>query len=328
MSDRVTIQTGARLHFGLLAHRPQTGRHFGGVGLMIDSPGVHLSASVASHDEVISPASIKERVEKIIMKYRQETSQHRSFPTCRVEVHQAIPAHQGLGSGTQLALAVGKALAVLGRSEDRDIHPFELARLVGRGNRSALGIYGFLFGGFLVDGGKKSLEDEDIGAFIARLYFPEEWRMVLITPPHEAGLSGADERAAFHHLPGMPEELTNRLCRIVLMDLLPAVEEKEFASVSESLYEYGQHVGSYFEPIQGGRFASRQMEQLAEALRRQGHLGVGQSSWGPTMFVLEESQTAAVDLVRELQEDPKWSDCKFHIAAALNQGARIKVETE
>ncbi len=112
------------------------------------------------------------------------------------------------------------------------------------------------------------------------------------------------------------------------MDLLPAIVEKEFESVSESLYEYGQHVGSYFEPIQGGRFASRQMEQLAEALRRQGHLGVGQSSWGPTMFVLEESQEAAENLVRELQEDQKWSDCKFHIAAAMNQGARILVEQE
>jgi predicted sugar kinase len=124
----------------------------------------------------------------------------------------------------------------------------------------------------------------------------------------------------------MSEAMTDRLCRIVLMDLLPALVEEDFRGVSESLYKYGQEVGSYFEPIQGGRFASRQMEQLAKFLRDQGHLGVGQSSWGPAMFVLEESQAAAESLVRELQQDRLAADCTFHIARALNQGAKITIE--
>jgi predicted sugar kinase len=112
------------------------------------------------------------------------------------------------------------------------------------------------------------------------------------------------------------------------MDLLPAVLEQDFGTVSESLYEYGQHVGSYFEPIQGGRFASRPMEQLAKVLRDWGYRGVGQSSWGPTIFILEESQGAAEELVQEFREDPKWSECTFHIASAMNQGAKIIVEEE
>lgn len=326
MTVRVTIQTGARLHFGLLAHRPPSGRHFGGVGLMIDSPGVHLSARLAPRDEVIAPPSIKDRVEKIIEKYRQQTIGDNSSSTCKVEVHHAVPAHQGLGSGTQLALAVGQAIAQLEGEPANDIDIFDLAARVGRGKRSALGTYGFFFGGFLIDGGKKDLED--IGTLSARQHFPFDWRVVLVTPPHEAGLSGVEERAAFQHLSGMPESMTNRLCRIVLMDLLPALMESDFPGVSESLYEYGQQVGEYFEPVQGGRFASRQMQQLAKTLRERGHLGVGQSSWGPTMFVLAESQESAELLVHELKDDPACAGCAFHIAAAMNQGAKITIEKE
>lgn len=45
---RVTVSTGSRLHFGLLTHRPKSGREFGGVGVMIDSPGWTITVSVAT----------------------------------------------------------------------------------------------------------------------------------------------------------------------------------------------------------------------------------------------------------------------------------------
>jgi beta-RFAP synthase len=324
MIRHVTIQTGARLHFGLLAHRPKTGRHFGGVGLMIDSPGIHLTATPAKQDEVHAPDFLQDRVRSLIASYREQTSERIQTVPCRLEVHRTIPAHQGLGSGTQLALAVGQALAIL--DGEPDVSALELARRIGRGKRSALGIHGFEQGGLLVDGGKRQLDD--IGTLVSRHEFPSDWRIVLATPMRETGLSGAQERMAFEQLSGMPVAMTDRLCRIVLMDLLPALVEHDFHGVSESLYEYGQQVGAYFEPIQGGRFASRQMEQLAKILRDRGHLGVGQSSWGPTLFVLQESQAAATGLVRELQNDRNAQGCTFHIAAALNQGAKIQVESD
>lgn len=47
MNDlQVTVRTGARLHFGPLAIHNGPGRSFGGVGLMVDRPGLyrpHLS---------------------------------------------------------------------------------------------------------------------------------------------------------------------------------------------------------------------------------------------------------------------------------------------
>ncbi len=322
MKMGVKIQTGSRLHFGLLAHRPQVGRHFGGVGLMIDSPGVKLSVTPSQSDEIIGPASTLERVQNIIAKFRRQTSKERQTPPCRVEIHRVIPAHQGLGSGTQLALAVGKALAVA--AGEAEIPILELARRVGRGKRSALGIHGFQRGGFLVDGGKRNLEE--VGTLVWQRDFPADWRVVLVRPAENAGLSGTDEVAAFQHLAGMPGAMTDRLCRLVLMELLPAILEKDFRGVCEAISEYGLQVGTYFEPIQGGKLASEPMEHLAGWLRNRGHLGVGQSSWGPTIFVLQASQSAAELLVRELQQDSPWADCTFQIASPYNRGAVLEME--
>jgi beta-RFAP synthase len=252
---RVEINTGARLHFGLLAHLPQTGRHFGGVGLIIDAPGVRLSAEVASREEVIGPWFLIPRVKKLIAKYRESAPTNQQRSGCRVEIHEFIPPHQGLGSGTQLALAVGKALSVL--AGEADLSTVDLAKRMGRGARSALGLHGFEHGGFLVDGGKSDLED--IGALVSRVEFPEDWRVVLISPDEEPGLSGTKEQTAFRKLSGMPESLTNHLCRLILMDLLPAIVERDFNAFSEAVFEYGQHVGTYFAPLQGGSLGSAQM---------------------------------------------------------------------
>lgn len=324
MRARVTIQTGARLHFGLLAHRPQIGRHFGGAGLMIDSPGVKLTALRGDRDEVIGPKFLASRVQKLMANYRQHLPENRQPPRCQIEIHQFIPPHQGLGSGTQLGLAVGKALSVLAGEDE--LSPMHLAQRVGRGARSALGLHGFQQGGFLVDGGKSHLEE--VGTLVSRNEFPEEWRIILVSPSAEMGLSGTDEQTAFHQLPGMSEALTNRLCRLILMELLPTLVERNFAAFSEAVYEYGEAVGMYFAPIQGGLLASPQMGELAMHLRERGILGVGQSSWGPTLFVFQESPSEADRLLHELREDPAAANCQLRIARPLNQGAAVQMESD
>ena len=318
MTVQVTIQTGARLHFGLLAHRPQTGRHFGGAGLMIDSPGVELNATVAERDQILHPCS-----RPACGKRSRRLSQ-----PCKAPINNRLPAGwKFTGRFLRIRdwvrerswrLAVGKALAVC--AGEPNLPLLELAQRVGRGARSALGIHGFQQGGFLIDGGKRHLED--IGTLVSRTLFPSDWRVVLVTPPLGEGLSGTDEQTAFHRLAGMSEAVTNRLCRLLLMEILPAILEGDFRDVSEGVYEYGQQVGAYFEPVQGGRLASLKMAELAGVLRNRGIMGVGQSSWGPTLFVLQENQHAAEELLRDFQSQPQWAECEFHIAAPKNEGTK------
>ena len=307
MNPSITISTGARLHFGPLSYRPEVGRHFGGVGVMIDEPGFRLSLRRAECDAVVGEQTASERVRQFLDRYRESCLQELQPPPCEIHVDQAMPSHHGLGSGTQMGLAVARGLATLSGEETVTIA--ELARRVGRGRRSAVGIHGFAEGGLIVDAGQRS--DEQVGSLCCRLTIPDEWQVLLITPREgAAGLSGVREERAFDDLGAMPQQLTDRLCRIVLTELLPAAGEHELEHFGEALDEYGRLVGEFFAPVQGGTFGHPLTDALIAELRRLGVSGAGQTSWGPTVFAFVPdvesgqhicaalSETTAVDVVR------------------------------
>lgn len=231
--------------------------------------------------------------------------------------------HAGLGSGTQTALALAAALARL--AGEADIAAVELARRVGRGARSALGIHGFQRGGVLVEAGKRT--PDEISPLVARLPFPAEWRWLLFTPPNAHGLSGYAERSAFARLGAMPAATTDRLCRLVLMDLLPSVVTADFDAASAAIHEFGRLNGEFFAPIQGGLFADPRMAQIADWLISQGCRGVGQSSWGPTLFALCPNHPTAESLqasVRTRFAPTLNSPATCQIVSARDEGARVR----
>lgn len=319
MSDSILITTGARLHFGLLSNQPATGRRFGGAGLMVDRPGVTLRATVAERDECVGTGELPSRLTVALASYRAACPAEFSPPPVRLDVVSAPPLHVGLGVGTQLGLAVGRVLAEL--AGEQDVPASELARRVARGARSALGIHGFEQGGLIVEGGKRATDE--ISPLVARAVFPEMWRIVLAAPCDASGLSGTAEIEGFARLSPMPQAMTDRLCRIVLMELLPAVHEEDFESCGEALYAFGRIVGEYFAPVQGGVYGNPRMARLVEHLRAQDLRGVGQTSWGPTLFILCRDEASATALVRNLSSTPDWSDCEFVIARPLNDGANV-----
>lgn len=312
MSEPIEIITGCRLHFGIFAHRPETGREFGGVGVMIDTPRVRLSVRAAGSDSVDGPAEPAERVRGIVARYRRSVGDALQPPPCRVDVYEAIPPHVGLGSGTQLAMAVACGLSRLAGEES--VTATELARRVGRGARSAIGVHGFECGGMLFDDGKAP--GESLGSLAARIDFPAAWRFLLVTPARNEGLSGCAEREAFARLPPMPSGMTARLRQLAFERLLPAVKAKDYEATGELLYQFNCAVGEYFAPAQGGTYAHSQMRELVAAMRREGIAGVGQSSWGPTIFALLCDADSASDLAARIGADDRWRNCAVWIASA------------
>lgn len=321
MSHTIHIQTGARLHFGLLAVQASTGRNFGGVGLMIDEPGCRLSVMETATDQVVASDELAPRLIEWRNRYRERCPVDYRPAACSINVDQAIPGHSGLGSGTQTALALAAALARFGG--ENDVPAIELARRVGRGLRSALGIHGFDQGGFLVEAGKQ--KPDEISPLIKRVAVPDDWCLLLIAPRDHRGISGETERAAFAKLAPMAVAMTDRLCRITLMELIPAIQDGDFERFSESLFEFGRLNGEYFAPIQGGCFADSRMSEIAAHMRSTGCRGVGQSSWGPTLFALCRNELDAVERQRELRSvtEPASVDCR--IAKPLNSGASVVI---
>ena len=316
----VSVITGARLHFGPLSVAAPAGGKFGGVGVMIASPRTVLTARAATADQIHGDDPSTLRVAEFLRRIREAQPDHEHVP-CKFCITEAIPSHCGFGSGTQLGLAVARAVSLVENEPDPSLET--LARRVQRGLRSAIGLHGFARGGFLIDGGR--WESKQLGTLVSRVEFPGEWRFVLAAPRTATGLSGAAEQSAFARQPPMPVSLTAELCRLVLMDWRPSVIEAGFERCSESLYNYGHAVGEFFAPTQGGVFAHPRMAEWASLIRRRGIRGVAQTSWGPTLAALCVSDDQAQILQRDFSNDAAWKDCSFDVVTPLNDGATVRV---
>ena len=273
------VEAAARLHFGVLDLRGSLGRRFGGLGAAIPQPSLLLEAAPA---EALTVAGLEaERVEEFARRF---LTHYGVSAGARLQLHQAIPAHSGLGSGTQLGLAVARALAEL---HHLPTDPLSLARAVSRGRRSAIGTWSFAHGGFIVEGGHRPLE-ETVAPLLGHYAVPERWRCVVAVPPGEPGLSGEAESAAFERLPAPPERDPERVAHLVLMQLLPSLVEGDLAGFGSALTAIQQLTGAWFASSQGGIFAPGLGPELIERMAGWGALGVGQSSWGPAVYGLVE----------------------------------------
>jgi beta-RFAP synthase len=329
----IRMQAPSRLHFGLLTlpggerwpnwegEGVVPARRFGGVGLMVQQPGIALTARPAQDWSAKGP--LAERVLAFARQFAAAVPPEQVRPQHLV-VEQAPSEHAGLGTGTQLGLAVGRALVAAWGLGPLD--PVALARRVGRGQRSALGIHGFAHGGFLVEGGKQA--GTAVSPLLARVDFPEAWRIVLIIPPHPSGVHGEAEALAFARLgesgPGAPLELTESLCRLVLLGLLPALVERDLAAFGEALHDFNARAGKLFAGVQRGTYATPQAMELVRLLRRQGVRGVGQSSWGPAVFAVVADEDEGRHVARMLRERLPFAPGEVLVTAACNRGARVE----
>jgi beta-RFAP synthase len=292
------------------------GRRFGSVGLTLDGMSTRVRASRA--DRVEAEGLQSSRVMRLVNLLREATGIR---PGIRVVVEEAIPEHAGLGSGTQLALAVGSAFAKVFGLE---MSPRDVAWILDRGGRSGIGIGAFERGGFLVDGGRGASDAPP--PITSRIEFPEAWRVVLILHPAAQGLHGAAEKAAFGSLPPFPEARAAHLCRLVMMSLLPALVEGDLFEFGRAVNELQRIVGDHFAPAQGGRFASALVSAALARLEAEGVTCVGQSSWGPTGFAVVESEAIAWKAVASLEKQFAGAGLDLVVSRGRNRGGEIALQ--
>ena len=319
----IDVSTGCRLHFGLLCGAPNSVGRFGGIGMMIDSPGWKLRVACRDSDssDAVSVSDelswCEERVRGILDAYRSISS---LTSWIEVSIESAIPQHAGLGSGTQLAIAIGTALHTL-INRRRPESAISLAGQLQRRRRSAIGSIGFEHGGFIFDHGQSSLKPDAVT--YDRVSFPEEWRIVLITPRSEVGISGQREEEVFRSYQSMDVQTVDSQILLVKEQILPAIRTANFDQFQNALELYGRVIGEFFASEQGGVFSSSQMTSVAEWLNTKGLAGAVQSSWGPTICVPVESENSA-KLARDLIHSQYGADeFDVRLVAGLNCGARV-----
>jgi len=323
MAERVvSVVAGSRLHFGMLSFGQSGLRQFGGAGAMIAEPALRLGIRESDRFEVHGPLSdrVRQHVAHLSRHapwWGSSIRENSGAPPLSITVESAPPQHAGLGSGTQLGMALARGLAAYLGAPDATAE--QLARWVGRGRRSAVGIHGTLGGGLIVEGGK--LRDDEISPLVSRVALAEQWRFVLLLPGESAGLSGETEQRAFDRLPPVPLATTAALCRELVCELVPAASQGDFERFGESLYRYGRLAGECFAAVQGGIYASPALASLIERCRTLGVAGVGQSSWGPTVFALCRGQNEAEKLIAAIRDAMPLS--ASYLAAPDNQGLRV-----
>jgi beta-RFAP synthase len=307
------VEAPARLHFGVLDLAGRLGRCFGGLGAAIPCPSLQIEAALA--DRLTAEGPDAERALEFASRF---LTYHKLTGGAQLLVHRAIPSHAGLGSGTQLGLAVARALSDLYGFPN---HVLELAQATGRGKRSAIGTWAFALGGFIVEGGRRP-ESGSIAPLLARFTIPQRWRYVVAVPTGGRGLSGDAETKAFEELPPPSDREVERVSHLVLMQLLPSLVEGDLASFGEALSQVQRITGGWFAAQQGGIFAPGLTEQLISRMARWGAYGVGQSSWGPAAYGLVQEPEAALALAQQVRRFLGPRGEVFEGAFAL-EGARI-----
>jgi beta-ribofuranosylaminobenzene 5'-phosphate synthase len=307
----VFVEAPGRLHFGVLDLRGTLGRWFGGVGTAAPVPTLLLSAT--SDAPLRVDGADATRAERFAARF---LAHHGIRSGAHITIHRALPSHVGLGSGTQLALAVARALAEL---HGLDTATPALVRAVGRARRSAIGTWTFDGGGLVVEGGRRRDRD-DPAPLLARLPFPPSWRCVVAIPAGVAGLSGSEEEDAFAQLPPPPEGDAGRVAHLVLMALLPALADGDLPTFGEALRAIQTTTGQWFAAGQGGTFAPGPTEALVRQMDAWGAAGVGQSSWGPAVYGIVEDADAAGRLVARVRQVTDGLVCE---GPFRTEGARV-----
>ena len=322
--DTVKVNTSARLHMGffdLSSANNNFGSKFGGLGLAIDAPCTQIT--IAKSQKTLIDAKSNDNFAEIVENIVKTLNLKHHFS---LTINQSIPVHAGLGSGTQMALAIGTGINHLFGLQ---LSISQIAVAAMRGKRSGIGIGAFEQGGFLVDTGKLDtgkLDVEKLAEALPKIAmrqdFPEDWRVLLVQDSAHIGVHGALESQAFNTL----KVAQGSLRAMVFEHMIPAMQRADLSAFGAYMQELQAYNGAYFAPIQGGHYASQDAGNVLNWLQQNGASCVGQSSWGPTCFAVLQSQQQAETLLQQAQlvfnSKPNIS---FQIVHGKNSGATIDI---
>ncbi|MBI1325948.1 beta-RFAP synthase [bacterium] len=330
---RLIVRAPGRLHFGLLGWGPNATRQFGGFGLMIESPNFIVSAEPADRDVI---EASEERIDRLGSQLNSIRKRLRTLggelPPCHFRFESDLPPHHGLGSGTQTSLAMAEISLILSGCQKPSKE--ETIAAAGRYPRSGVGTHGYFSGGLIVDEGHPPgiPVPSEPARLLRRCAWPHAWHIVTVFPQESEGPSGSRESAAFEELPPPSADAIRHVSSLIRDSFLPAIDtsEPDFESAMSALESTQEIVGSWFAPAQGGHvYGSEQRDRRVAQLRELGLRGLGQSSWGPTLFGFSCESESEIRSRLETAFGPssiKGFNCGWLISKAANQGRHLSAD--
>jgi beta-ribofuranosylaminobenzene 5'-phosphate synthase len=314
------IISPSRLHLALIDLNASLGRVDGGMGISLENPYIHIRAEMADNVEVMCSSALVNRMEAAASAILPEGR------GIHIRVEKEVTPHIGLGSGTQAALCAATAVNEL---YDLGMSVRELATAAGRGGTSGIGVGSFESGGFLVDCGHRF---SDKGSFspssaspatpapiIFREDFPD-WPIVLALPDAR-GASDSIEVDIFREKCPIPLREVQEVSHVVLMQIIPAIVEKDIESFGEAIDNI-QYVGFKKKEIS---LQSLEIQALMTFMRNAGTFGAGMSSFGPAIYGIVESKNEGIQIREQVQAFlDETIGGSVMLTGANNSGATIR----
>jgi beta-ribofuranosylaminobenzene 5'-phosphate synthase len=330
---KIRITTPCRIHLSLIDENGYTGRVDGGIGLMLDKPNVVFEASNSAKEFKIEANKYYREAIEVINEKASKV-----FKTLRISnknfhfhLRRYYPTHVGLGSKTQLSLAIANSIAKL---KNLELSQRALTKLVNRGGTSGIGWRGFQTGGFILDGGHDFGQGEEKESFlpssasidanpaltIMRYNIPENWRFVVAIPNVKKGAHSEEEVNIFSKFTPIPKEEVNEVSHQILMKIVPGIIKNDLECFGEGLKRI-QSIGfkkieiSLQDPI---------VKELLKFFAQYGVKAYGMSSFGPTVVGITESDEEAKQLSMEVKKRIKHVGGHFYVCRPNNTGATIE----
>lgn len=331
----VVVETSARLHLGFYNFL-EDNIAYGSIGVSIEVPKISIAAGISKDSQLIivnkTGIDVNDIIDNVIKKVRD--SVNKELPGLRINIVEAIPRHVGLGSTTQMSLAIGAAIMKL---LNKRIKIRELAVILGRGRDSGIGITAFEQGGFIVDSGRRLPPNstrveppkniDDLPYPIFRIKVPNDWYFLVFIPKRRVGLDELAERKAMDMPTPLPKELKYELYKLLLLYLIPSITMNDIKTFGNALTKLQVLVGQYFSKYQGGIYCCDETEFVIKSLLKHGAYGAGQSSWGPTAYGIVRGQRQAMKVLTGVRKDieRKGYDMLYFVTKARNKGAVINI---
>ena len=321
---KVTVIAPGHLHVGNIDLTGDLGRLYGTLGFTLEYPKTKVVLEFSDKVEIIGQD--RGNAEK----YFEKASKFLGLDNVGVKVivEETIPKHIGMGSQTALALSIGLGLAKLYKV---NVDLKELALALGRSSISALGFYSFTKGGFIIDGGfKKKLKGKMVPPLIFRKEIPENWFLVVAVPqkplPKILAIKSMED-AILESMEPMPPEFSDKVARIVLMQIMPSAVEEDIEVFGKGITAFNRALGEFWKEKQGGIYCDPIVEEGIEFMLKNGAYGACQTSWGPTFYGLVEGENNAKTLLDKIKKFlySKGGGFAFY-TRVRNRGAEVVIE--
>ncbi|MHA1211402.1 MAG: beta-ribofuranosylaminobenzene 5'-phosphate synthase family protein [Candidatus Heimdallarchaeota archaeon] len=331
---KIKITTPSRLHFGLIDLNGDLGRINGGLGVALNNPRWIIEGVFGSASERKPKLSDEFQNEFDVVRHLFDEKFKCNSSAINFDIQEQITSHVGLGSKTQFLLAIS---TILNKMHNLSFSTRELATIIKRGGTSGIGVAAFEAGGFILDGGHTFGPGKETESFLpssksvarpAPVIFqknpPENWYFVVLTPKNMKGSFGSEEVALFQEQCPIDSSEVEKISRLILMKILPAIVENDIATFGTGLTELQTKFTRFGMEKYDGTIVNELLQYLG---KHSDSFGSGISSFGPTVFSLTNNKEKALKILAQISENYSTKKFDLLIISQINKtGALIEIQ--